>query len=283
MKPITNLLIMAGGASSRMKRSLEDAQLSEATKTIARSVHKSLIPLGKSQKPLLYYLVQNAVEAGYTDIYLITSPENEAFQDWVGTKKSHNTFAGAVVHFVIQNTPTGREKPLGTADAVQQAMEQYPHLQTEYLSICNGDNFYSVKALRLLHQTRDTPHALISYARSGLHFDNERIAKFAVMDIDTQDFLKNIIEKPDPELVEKYRDESGEIRVSMNVFSFKGDLLYPYLKNCPIHPERNEKELPEAVRSMTLDKDHPIRCFPLKEHLPDLTSADDIFSFSTLE
>ena len=103
------------------------------------------------------------------------------------------------------------------------------------------------------------------------------------MDIDTQDFLKNIIEKPDPELVEKYRDENGEIRVSMNVFSFKGDLLYPYLKNCQIHPERNEKELPEAVRSMTLAKDHPIRCFPLKEHLPDLTSADDIFSFSTLE
>ena len=283
MKPVTNLLIMAGGASSRMKRSLENAELSDATLNIARSSHKSLIPLGKSQKPLLYYLVHNAVEAGYTDVFLITSPENEAFQQWVGTKISHNSFAGAQLHFVIQHTPEGREKPLGTADAVQQAMEQYPVLQEEYLSICNGDNFYSVKAFALLNLARDTPHALISYARSGLIFDDERISKFAVMDIDTEDYLNNIIEKPSSETIEKYRDLGGEIRVSMNIFSFEGSLLYPYLKNCPIHPIRNEKELPEAVRKMSLDKVHPIRCFPLKEHLPDLTSADDILSFSDLE
>ncbi|MDA9225864.1 hypothetical protein N9P05_01950 [Flavobacteriaceae bacterium] len=69
----------------------------------------------------------------------------------------------------------------------------------------------------------------------------------------------------------------------MNIFSFEGSLLYPYLKNCPIHPERDEKELPEAVRKMSLDEAHPIRCFPVKEHLPDLTSADDILTFSTLE
>ena len=283
MKPITNLLIMAGGASSRMKRSLENSQLSDATKSIAFSSHKSLIPLGKSQKPLLYYLIQNAVEAGFTDIYLITSPENEAFQEWVGNKPNHNSFAGARVHFVIQHTPEGRAKPLGTADAVLQAMDQYPILKTAYLSICNGDNFYSVNALNLVHQARDTPHALISYARSGLLFDDERISKFAVMEIDSEDYLKNIIEKPDPEIVEKYRDGSGEIRVSMNIFSFEGSLLYPYLKNCPIHPERDEKELPEAVRKMSLDEAHPIRCFPVKEHLPDLTSADDILTFSTLE
>lgn len=62
MKPVTNLLIMAGGASSRMKRSLENSKLSDATKSIAGSSHKSLIPLGKGKKPLLYYLIQNAVE-----------------------------------------------------------------------------------------------------------------------------------------------------------------------------------------------------------------------------
>jgi ADP-glucose pyrophosphorylase len=283
MKPVTNLLIMAGGASSRMKRSLENSKLSDATKSIAGSSHKSLIPLGKGKKPLLYYLIQNAVEAGYTDIYLVTSPENEAFQQWVGTKSSHNSFAGAQVHFAIQYTPQGRDKPLGTADAVQQAMDQYPILKTQYLTICNGDNFYSVKALALLHQVRDTPHAMISYARSGLLFDDERIAKFAVMDINAQNHLIRIIEKPDPETIEQFRDSSGEIRVSMNIFSFEGSLLYPYLKNCPIHPVRKEKELPEAVRKLSLVGEHPINCFPFRAHLPDLTSAEDILSFSDLE
>ena len=87
------------------------------------------------------------------------------------------------------------------------------------------------------------------------------------MDIDSEDYLKNIIEKPDPEIVEKYRDGSGEIRVSMNIFSFEGSLLYPYLKNCPIHPERDEKELPEAVRKNVTRRSTPHSLFSCKRAL----------------
>jgi ADP-glucose pyrophosphorylase len=109
-----------------------------------------------------------------------------------------------------------------------------------------------------------------------LAFSDERISKFAVMDIDAHGFLKNIIEKPDPLEVERYKDHTGEIRVSMNIFSFNGKLLYPYLKNCPIHPERNEKELPEALRILNHSELKQTICLPVKEHLPDLTSAEDI-------
>ena len=72
------LIIMAAGASSRMKRSLETSELTPETKKIASSAHKSLIPLGFKQKPLLFHLIQNAVNAGFKEVYLITSPENEA-------------------------------------------------------------------------------------------------------------------------------------------------------------------------------------------------------------
>ena len=50
------LIIMAAGASSRMKRSLETSELTPETKKIASSAHKSLIPLGFKQKPLLFHL-----------------------------------------------------------------------------------------------------------------------------------------------------------------------------------------------------------------------------------
>ena len=40
-----NVIIMAGGASSRMKRSLSKSHLSEDEKNLAEKVHKSLIPL----------------------------------------------------------------------------------------------------------------------------------------------------------------------------------------------------------------------------------------------
>ena len=74
MKETVSLLIMVGGASSRMKRSLKNSSITEELKKQAQAVHKSLIPLGVNQHHLLYYLINNAVAVGYTNIYLITSP-----------------------------------------------------------------------------------------------------------------------------------------------------------------------------------------------------------------
>ena len=273
---------MAGGASSRMKRSLSQSNLTQDEKNLAGKVHKSLIPLGKEKKPLLFYLISNAVSVGVTDIYLITSSENEAFQKLVGTLKINNSFAGAKVHFAIQYLKKGYIKPLGTADAVEQTLVQYPKLIEQTFIICNGDNLYSKAAFKNLLKPRQVTNALISYARSGLRFKDERIEKFAVMEVDSLGYLKKIIEKPDPKTVEKYRDTSGEIRVSMNIFSFNGKQLNPYLKNCPIHPERNEKELPEAIRLLNVKEPNQIKCFGMKEHILDLTSAEDIGSFDVL-
>ena len=279
MKP---LLIMAGGASSRMKRSLQNSTLTSEQKEIAQHVHKSLIPLGKEQKPLLYHLICNAVAAGYTDVFLITSPQNQAFKEQIGEQKTDNSFAGAKIHFAIQHLKEDYEKPLGTADAVMQALDQYPELLEQTFAVCNGDNLYSKEAFKTLLDQRKAPHALISYARSGLQFSNERIQKFAVLDIDDEGFLTNIIEKPDSYTVERYKDNTGEIFVSMNIFSFLGKALYPFLQSCPIHPERKEKELPEALRRLTAKIPKQIQCFGRKEHLLDLTAAEDIQSFNKL-
>ena len=277
-----SLLIMAGGDSSRMKRSLSQSNLTQYEKNLAAKVHKSLIPLGKEKTPLLFYLISNAVAVGVTDIYLITSSENESFQKLVGTSKTNNSFAGAKVHFAIQYLKKGYIKPLGTADAVEQTLVQYPELIEQTFIICNGDNLYSKAAFKNLLKPRQVTNALISYARSGLRFKDERIEKFAVMDVDSLGYLKKIIEKPDPKTVEKYRDTSGEIRVSMNIFSFSGKQLNPYLKDCPIHSERNEKELPEAIRLLNVKEPNQIMCFGMKEHILDLTSAEDIASFDVL-
>ena len=236
-----NVIIMAGGASSRMKRSLSQSQLSEDEKNLAVKVHKSLIPLGKSKKPLLFYLVSNAVAAGITKIYLVTSPENVAFKRWLETWQKNNSFEGIKIQIAIQYLKKGYEKPLGTADAIEQTVDQYPELLNTTFIVCNGDNLYSKEAFQQLIKPRSAPHALISYARSGLKFDDERIKKFAVMDINDLGYLNRIIEKPNSETVERCRDASGEIRVSMNMFSFFGQKLYPYLKKLHYSPYPKRK------------------------------------------
>ena len=62
----------------------------------------------------------------------------------------------------------------------------------------------------------------------------------------------------------------------MNAFKFNGKVFYPYLKNCPVHPEREEKELPTALLNMVKDFPKSTLGLPFSEHVPDLTAKEDI-------
>jgi len=187
------------------------------------------------------------------------------------------------VRLAVQELWPGQEKPLGTADALQQCLERYPELMAGTFTVCNGDNLYSVGALADLRAGRGTPHGLIAYAGSGLGFPLERIAKFALLDIAPEGHLRNIVEKPPQGELSNYRDGNGELWVSMNIFSFYGQGIYPYLKTCPIDPLRGERELPRAVGLLARAEPKAMGCIPRSEHIPDLTDARDIPLFENLD
>ena len=273
----SNLVILAGGASSRMKKqSIEDNSLSEEERAQANKRSKSLISIDDSGRPLMDYLLYYAKKAGYLNIYIITGKENSLFKSFYGEQDSNNDFHGLTINFAVQEIPKNRVKPFGTADALYQAMEQYPILQTNSFTVCNSDNLYSIKALELLLPNTDSQNALISYDRDALLFSSERISSFALMLFDKELNLKDIIEKPDSNLTESFKGDDGKLRVSMNIFKFNGSLFFEYLKKCEVHPTRNEKELPSALMAML--KEHPIsvKGISLSEHVPDLTSKEDI-------
>ncbi len=274
-----NLIIMAAGTSSRMKKTLKKEMFGKKVFQIANNSHKSLIPLGKQGKPMVYYLIKNAIQANYSNIYIITGIDNKHFKEFIISQ----SFEKINIQFVIQNIPEGREKPLGTSDAVVQALDQYPELKKNIFTVCNGDNLYSVETLNLLKQKRNHLHALISYGWSAFNYENERISKFAIISMDLNNNLKDIVEKPDLNIVDQYRDESGDLGLSMNIFSFTGSIVYPYVKDCPINEKRNEKELPEAVRILIRENPNSIYCYKVFEHLPDLTDSSDINNFKNIE
>ena len=272
------LVILAGGASSRLKKSLSDINLDKNITDIAKSSHKTLIPLGDDKRPLLYFILQNALSAGVKDVFLITSPENSAFKQFIETKVFKEKFSEININFAIQYKPEGREKPLGTSDALMQAMDQHELLKSNSFVIINGDNLYSVNSLNSLYELDEKQHALISYDRDALNFPHERLTKFALINVNENNQLINIIEKPPIEEIDNFRDKIDKIRVSMNIFKFFGPTIYPFIKNCPLHPERKEKEIPEAVRNYIKDFPNSFDALPFFEHIPDLTSAKDILS-----
>ena len=271
------LIILAAGASSRMKKKAS-AELSLTTEELAQANErtKALISIDTSGRPLLDYLLFNAEKAGYKYIYIVTQKENRLFKDMY---QDNDRFSGMTIQLAIQYIPKDREKPFGTADAVYQTLEQYPNLKTSLFTVCNSDNLYSVKAFELLRKDLKTSNALLSYSRDVLQFSEDRISKFAIIQCTKEGYLKEIIEKPSQSQLKSGKDTADTLRVSMNIFRFDGTLFYAYLKYCPAHPDRNEKELPTALMNMIREHPTSTMCIPLSEHVPDLTSKEDIAIF----
>ncbi|MDP5106786.1 MAG: sugar phosphate nucleotidyltransferase [Polaribacter sp.] len=269
------LVILAGGMSSRMKNPPSSNSISKEVEDQANVRSKSLISVGNEGRPLMDYLLYNAKQAGYKNIYIVINEKGGLFKEFYGKKTANNIFNGLHISFAIQYIPIDRVKPFGTADAVFQAVEQFKELQSKQFTVCNSDNLYSEKALKALRETPNA-NAFISYDRDGLAFSEDKILSFAVVSLEANTYLKNIIEKPSIEIANSYKDPFGKIRVSMNIFKLDGKMMYSYLKNCPIHPIRNEKELPTAILNMANEHTNAMFAIPFSEHVPDLTAKDDI-------
>ncbi len=270
----TSLLVMAAGMSSRMKASSSD-QIEDKKINQANTRSKGLIEIGEDSKPLLYYLLLNAQQAGYKTIYLITGKDSSPFRLSI---KNFSSLDHLQINYVTQHTPSTRIKPWGTADAVYQALEQFPNLKKEYFSVCNSDNFYSINAFRKIKEV-EGGGGMIAYDLNFLKFNKKKIAGFALLVFDSNFRLQKIIEKPNLNDFKKQINSEGCLYISMNLYSFNGGHFYSFLKDCPVNPIRNEKELPTAILNMVLAKPGSVVGIPLQEHVPDLTVKGDIEYF----
>lgn len=269
-----NIIILAGGASSRMKKST-DQNLSPEKIAQANQLSKGLIELGG--KPFLSYLLDNILKAGFRNVYIITGENSKMFRE---AFENNPDFDRLKIRFATQYIPEGREKPYGTADALYQCLEQYPNLKEDTFCVCNSDNLYSLNALKQLKNAPER-QAILAYDIDHLEYPKERISRFAVMRFNENYHLLAIIEKPETDIIYGFTDAFKKIRVSMNIFLFDGKSFYKYLQNCPPHPERDEKELPTALMNMVNDK-ILVQGIPIAEHVPDLTSKADISELEKL-
>ncbi len=273
------LIILAAGASSRMKKSLEAMTASDLESQLGKALldkrHKGLIPLDSQGRTVIHLLMEQAALAQVKRIIFVIQPPGSGFKSHLNSAKSHETTKNLSIEFAYQHVPDSREKPLGTADALYQCMTQFPELKQQEFMVCNGDNVYSKRAINLLRCAK-TPNALIGYHRSGLKFSLEKIKSFALLSTGVSGELMDLIEKPDEQTSQRILSQQSNLLVSMNLWKFYGLDLWPALIQCPMHPERLEKELPKAVTIMLNTARIKFQVVNVKEHVPDLTQASDI-------
>jgi dTDP-glucose pyrophosphorylase len=253
---ISRAVVLARGLGTRMRRGDAAAALDPGQASMADAGLKVLMPVGR---PFLDYVIASLADAGIDDVCLVIGAEHQVIRD----RYERDCPPGRVrVHYAVQDAP------LGTAHAVLAAAD---FIGDHDILVVNGDNLYPRAALEAV--LRAAPPSLAAFGATALTADGliepERIAAFALVDVDARGFLRDIVEKPPLEAV-CGRDH----RVSMNLWAFTPGIVDACAR-IPRSP-RGEFELPDAVRYLMRDLGIPVTAVAVDAPVIDLSTRADI-------
>jgi glucose-1-phosphate thymidylyltransferase len=158
-------LVLAGGAGTRLR-------------PLTYTGAKQLVPV--ANKPILFYVIENLVDAGMTDIVVIISPETGAE---VKSALGDGTKFGAKLTFVMQ------DRPAGLAHAVVTAR---PALGTDDFCMYLGDNLIGTKVKEPATRFRSSSEL----AASVFLKEVPNPSSFGVAEVDADGNVVRLVEKP---------------------------------------------------------------------------------------
>jgi glucose-1-phosphate thymidylyltransferase len=158
---------------------------------------------------------------------------------------------------------------VGTANAVLAARA---FVSDDPFLVLNADNVYPTDVLRAL-ASLDGP-GLPAFERATLvnesGFPADRVAQFAVIDVDGEGWLTRIREKPDPH---DLAARGPRALISMNVWRFDAR-IFDACRDVP-RSARGEFELPEAVE-LALHRGMRLKVIRARGAVLDLTRRGDV-------
>lgn len=240
-----------------MRAADASAALTPEQRRAAAAGAKGMMPI--AGRPFLDYVLSGLVDAGLRDIALVIAPGANLIRAHYEEDAALSRLA---LTFVVQR------EPLGTANAVLAASEW---VGAADFVVMNADNLYPVKVLRDLASLGEP--GLPVFRRADLvassNIPDERISAFALLEIDQDGYLKQIVEKPSPEAVDR---AGGGALVSMNCWRFDTRIL----DACRDVPKsaRGEFELPEAV-ALALSRGVKLKAVPARGPVLDLSTRAD--------
>ncbi|WP_309672157.1 sugar phosphate nucleotidyltransferase [Gemmatimonas sp.] len=254
---IRSAVIMAGGLGTRMRRSDDTATLEASQVAAADSGVKGMIPI---KRPFLDYLLSALADASITDVLLVIGPDHDAVRQYFTREAPPSRVR---LRFVVQPAPIGTANAVTVAAAV---LGDAPFL------VLNADNYYPIDAFKALAAADSA--GVVAFDREALvrdgNIEAERVRAFAVLDVDRDDMLCGIIEKPGAAL--DLTSESAKW-VGMNLWAVTPAIV-DACRRVPVSA-RGEFELPEAV-GLALREGVPVRAVRLSAPVLDLSRRSDI-------
>jgi glucose-1-phosphate thymidylyltransferase len=255
-QPVRKAVILAAGLGTRMQAGDESTVLAPEQAAAAAAGAKAMIPVGR---PFLDYVLASLADAGFTEVCIVVSPRDEVVRA---------RYASGVVLSRLRVAFAVQAAPIGTADALLAAEE---FVAGEPFVVLNADNYYPVDGLRMLRQAEGP--ATLAFSADGLirgGIPRERIARYALLEVDASGYVSDIIEKPDDATIAAHRDAP----ISMNVWRFDAQIFHACRDVKP--SLRGELELPMAVRLAVRVLGMRIRALPIDAPVLDLSHRADI-------
>jgi len=225
-------LLLARGLGRRMQAAGQQEMLTAAQQAAAKAGAKSMMPVGAGQRPFLDHVLSELADAGCRNVCLVVAPEHDAIREYFDGQGQPSRVR---LSYAVQTVADG------TARAVLAGQE---FAGDDPFLVLNADNWYPTEVLRALILL-DGP-GLPAFDRASLvqesGFPADRVAAFAVLEVDASGVLRGIIEKPS---AAQLADAGPQALVSMNVWRFDHRIFVA----CADVPRsiRGEFELPEAV------------------------------------
>jgi glucose-1-phosphate thymidylyltransferase len=229
----------------------------------ASAGNKAMMPLAFG-RPFLDWVMSGLADARVREICLVIGPDQSEIRNYYSTM----TLTRIRISFAVQ------QEARGTADAVLAAE---PFAQKNHFVVLNADNYYPVEAYRAVLSLGVA--GIAAFDRESLlthgNIDAERIARFALIDVDESGVLQRIVEKPDAAAMSAW---SGQL-VGMNLWVLPPEIF----RACrEIKPSvRGELELPAAVQYAIDELGVVFRAAVIKgpaAGVLDLTSRADVQS-----
>lgn len=251
-------VIMARGLGTRLRKQAS-AELSEEQQKIAALGLKAMMPLGQQGRPFVEHVISALADAGITEVCLVIGPEHDLVRDHFAALQTRRV----TISFAVQ------AEALGTADAVAAAQE---FCGEDRFLVVNSDNYYPADCLRAL---LDAPgSATLGFDAAELvarsNIPAERVAAFAILEVDPQHQLVEMMEKPSPEVVAQHGPHA---LVSMNCFLFGPSI---FTACAAIEPSaRGEYEIVDAVRHVVRSGE-PVTVVPVADGVLDMSGRGDV-------
>ena len=261
------LMVLAAGMSSRMRAESEQ-NIDSKLVSQANSLPKCMIGLGKNNRPFLDYLLYNTVQGGIEEVILLLNLTDNYTQNYY----EQNKISGLEILFARQHIPKSRTKPLGTSDAILQVLSQHSDWQESRFMVCNSDNIYPSKVFEIL--SKEGSNRMVAFDADG--YEEVRVRNCAIVQTDEDGFLIDLIEKPTDEEWLHIKTTMPQIGISWNIFGLNAPEVISVLENTPLHPVRQEKELPVSIRMMVQNNPKSMEVVRVSDAIPDLTSKADI-------